>query len=147
MLAHVDCEMRPTWLSAACLDSDESVATTAQAVLSWVLDPGVPPWPERENYDQGIAGPADAAGEVLGADPLSRWQWEYVVEVWRDDGLLLGVYLCPTCEEDDGHAKSIALGQAILANTGGKGDSFDARTAACFIVGKQRKHPSNQEAV
>ena len=68
-----------------------------------------------------------------------------MVEIWREDGLLVGSYLVATCEENDEHAKRVALGQAILANAGGKGDEFDAATAASFIVGK-RHLPGHSDA-
>lgn len=97
-----------------------------------------PPWPQRE--DPRFDRLPDAMAELTPWAPevALGWQWEYVVEVWRDDGLLVGAYLATTCEEDDEHARRIALGQAILANAGGKGDAFDAATAAAFIVGKRR---------
>jgi len=137
MLARVQCADRMRWLEVACADSDEAVATTAQAVLSWVVEPPEPPWPQRE--DPCFDRVAPACGEPVppsGAN-TSRWKWEYVVEIWREDGLLVGAYFASTCAEDDDHAKRIALGQAILANSGKGGDSFDAATAAAFIVGKR----------
>ncbi len=66
------------------------------------------------------------------------WEWEYAVEVWASDGMLVGVFLCATCQEDSEHAKKIALGQAVLASAGPSGDRFDPSTAAAFIVAKQR---------
>jgi hypothetical protein len=66
------------------------------------------------------------------------WQWEYAVEVWREDGLLVGVFLSMAGAEDDERAKRIALGQAILASCAAGGDPFDPSRAAPFIVGKRR---------
>ena len=139
MLANVDCRDRTEWLEAACSDADEGVAQTALGVLSWVAQPSEPPWPQREDprFDR-IASPTDDAPPWVSTGAQSRWQWEYVVEVWRDDGLLLGSFVAATCDDDDEHAKRIALGQAILANSSGKGDVFDAATAAAFIVAKRR---------
>lgn len=139
MLARVDCAHRAEWLETACADGDEAVASTALTVLSWVAEPDTPHWPQREDprFDRVADSPADAAPWV-DTGGRSRWRWEYVVEIWRDDGLLVGAYFAATCEEDDEHARRIALGQAILANAGGVGDAFDASTAAAFIVGKRR---------
>jgi hypothetical protein len=139
MLANIDCRDRTEWLEAACSDADEGVAQTALGVLSWVAQPTDPPWPQREDprFDR-VAAPLDEAAPCVSTAAPSRWQWEYVVEVWRDDGLLLGSYVAATCDDDDEHAKRIALGQAILANSGGTGDAFDAATAAAFIVAKRR---------
>lgn len=139
MLARVECARRTRWLEAACSDGDDAVAATARVVLSWIADPQQPPWPQREDprFDR-VAGPTADEVSQLAFDSALRWRWEYVVEVWRADGLLIGTFLAATCEEDDEHAKRIALGQAILANAGAKGESFDAGTAATFIVGKRR---------
>jgi len=139
MLAHVACESREMWLQSAASDSDVAVAQTALAVMSWVIAPTHPSWPQREDprFDRVDAPPAEVFPWTQ-AQPASRWKWEYVVEIWRDDGLLIGCYLAATCAEDDEHAKRIALGQAILANAGGRGDVFDAGTAAAFIVAKRR---------
>lgn len=138
MLAHVSCPQRTSWLEEALSDADSSVAAIALLVLSWVSEVDEPPWPQRE--DPSFDGAAAASTEDPNgpAAVSSRWQWEYVVEVWRDDGLLLGSYLVATCAEDDEHARRIALGQAILANAGGRGDPFDALTAASFIVDKRQ---------
>lgn len=144
MLAHLDCDSRVQWLEDASTDADEAVSATANLVLAWVIEFDEPPWPQREDpsFDRFTEAPVDHGG--LSDDPPSRWQWEYVVEVWREDGLLLGVFLATTCAEDDDHAKRIALGQAILANAAGRGDAFDASAAAAFIVGK-RELTSNQD--
>lgn len=146
MLAHVACDNRVSWLETACTDSDASVAATARIVLSWVAEATTPQWPEREDprFDPVVCTRAEQAVRSPREGP-SRWQWEYVVEVWREDGLLVGVYFAATCQEDDEHARRIALGQAILENAGGRGDSFDAGTAASFIVGKRRlRGPSDE---
>jgi hypothetical protein len=139
MLARVDCADRMRWLEEACADSDEDVCATALGVASWVIEPAEPPWPQREDpsFDR-VPRPRHDAAPQSETEPASRWQWEYVVEIWRDDGMLVGAYLAATCQEDDEHARRIALGQAILANAAGRGDAFDASTAAAFIVGKRR---------
>lgn len=141
MLARVDCRDRARWLEVACEDADAAVRQTALGVLSWIAEPASAPWPQREDprFDRVVRPTIEPDPDMV-AGAWTRWQWEYVVEVWRDDGLLLGSYVAATCEEDDEHAKRIALGQAILANAGGRGDAFDAATAAAFIVGKRRVH-------
>jgi len=139
MLASINCNERTGWLEAACADPDAAVAQTALGVLAWVANPPEPPWPQREDprYDRVAVPPGDVCPSTTPSGQ-SRWQWEYVVEVWRDDGLLLGSFVAATCADDDEHAKRIALGQAILANSSGRGDAFDAATAAAFIVAKRR---------
>lgn len=139
MLARVDCHDRLRWLEAACADGDEAVAASALAVLSWVVEPAESTWPQREDprFDR-VAHPLGRTVAWTAAESRSRWRWEYVVEVWREDGLLIGSFLVATCDEDDVHAKRIALGQAILANAGDNGDAFDAATAAAFIVAKRQ---------
>ena len=137
MLARVDCSMRIEWLERATGDDDHGVRDIAVAVLAWVLPMPEPPWPRREAC--GREPDTDGVGlDRFGDAETQRHQWEYAVEVWRNDGLLLGVYAITTCEEDDHHARSIALGQAILSNTGNRGDRFDPEKAATFIVGKRR---------
>jgi hypothetical protein len=139
MLSHVACEQRIGWLEAARADPHTSVSMSAIAVLAWIAEPEGAPWPDREDPSFDRLPDAPCRGNpVLESGPGSRWQWEYVVEIWRDDGLLIGCYVAMTCAEDDEHAKRIALGQAIIANAGGRGDSFDAGAAAAFIVGKRR---------
>lgn len=139
MLARLECPDRMRWLEGARDDSDEGVRDAACAVIAWVLPVGSAPWPDREDprFDRVSDEPL---GEDEGLDSLAalRWEWEYSVEVWRADGLLLGVYLAATCTEDDEHAKRIALGQAILASTGPSGDAFEPERAAAFITGKRR---------
>lgn len=139
MLARVDCPDRLRWLEAACADGDEAVVATALGVLSWVVEPSEPTWPQREDprFDRVAEPPAETVLRAA-TDSRSRWRWEYVVEVWREDGLLIGSYVAATCDEDDVHAKRIALGQAILANADGRGDAFDTGAAAAFIVAKRR---------
>jgi len=78
--------------------------------------------------------PEESLDESVGL----RWEWEYAVEVWREDGLLVGVFLCTLIHEDDEHAKRIAVGQAVLASVSPTGDRFEPSTAAAFIVGKRR---------
>lgn len=139
MLTRVDCDERIRWLEEAASDSDDAVNETALCVLAWVAEPVEPPWPQREDpcFDRMSEMCIEDEPRASRASG-SRWKWEYVVEIWRDDGLLLGTYLAATCKEDDEHARRIALGQAILANSGGRGDAFDAGTAAAFIVSKER---------
>jgi hypothetical protein len=139
MLARVDCEPRARWLENACADPDPGVRETACIVMSWVAETKPAPWPEREDPGFDLLAPLDTMTEAA-ADRAAqfRWQWEYALEVWRDDGLLVGVFLATTCEEDDEHAKRIALGQAILANSAPGGERFDPALAAAFIVGKRR---------
>jgi hypothetical protein len=139
MLARVRGDRCMAWLEEALADSDEAVSATATCALAWVVEADDPPWPQREDpsFDR-IADQMTDDSDFAASTMLPGWQWEYVLEVWRDDGLLLGVFLATTCAEDDEHAKRIALGQAILANAGGRGDAFDASTAAAFIVGKRR---------
>jgi hypothetical protein len=139
MLARVACEPRARWLTEACGDPESAVREMAQIVAAWVAIDGESEWPQREDPAFDALAPMD-----LGADAQLehaahfRWQWEYALEVWREDGLLVGVYLATTCEEDDEHAKRIALGHAILASTSPLGERFDPALAAVFIVGKRR---------
>ncbi len=143
MLAHVDCANRVRWLEQGLSDRDESVSACALAVLAWIAEPGEAPWPQREDprFDRvavaGFRSPAGADDPLFDLESGSRWAWEYVVEVWRDDGLLVGSFCVGTCVEDDVHARRIALGQAVLASATGNGDAFDAGTAATFIVAKR----------
>jgi len=142
MLVHVPCDERLAWLKDAQSDPDEGVRHTALAVLAWVLPVTDPPWPAREaDEPHGRIVPADFDAETVAESAATRAGWEYAIEVWRSDGLLVGVYAVTTCEEDDVHARSIALGQAILANTGRRGDAFDPATAAAFIVAKHERGP------
>lgn len=136
MLANVECGERSRWLDSALADGDSAVSQTAACVLAWVAEPSDEPWPRREDprFDR-VAGPPSAQGLEEGPD--GRWRWEYVVEIWRDDGLLVGAYLVPTCEEDDDHAKRIALGQAVIASASRGADAFEPGSAAAFIVGKR----------
>jgi len=139
MLAHIDCEQRIPWLQGALSDGDEGVRTTALVVLAWVTPVDEPPWPVREMCDREDHGSSSSWAPEHAGPNCARQGWEYAVEVWRSDGLLIGVFAVTTCEEDDSHARSIALGQAILANAGSRGDEFDPATAAMFIVAKCRR--------
>ena len=146
MLARMECDPRDEWLAVACSDVDPGVRDAAVAVIAWTLRPPSPPWPQREDpaFDRTahLASPEDALDSRSGL----RWEWEYAVEVWRDDGLLVGVFLCTSCQEDDQHAKRIALGQAVLAGAGSQGERFDPATAAAFIVSKRRIPRSADQA-
>ena len=138
MLARLACESRMRWLEDATHDRDAAVRDTAVIVLAWVVDPAEAPWPDREDSqpDSGRT-PCYPTAAARGRSDVV-WQWEYVVEVWRDDGMLVGSYLAATCNEDDEHAKRIALGQAILASVGPGGDAFEPDSAAAFIVAKRQ---------
>jgi hypothetical protein len=138
MLANVACARRSDWLAVARLDGDAAVREAAGIVTSWTLDVEPPPWPQREDpsFDR-VAHLADPEA-VLDAGAGLRWEWEYVVEVWRADGMLVGLFLCTTCQDDVEHAKKIALGQAVLASAGPSGDRFEPATAAAFIVAQRR---------
>lgn len=136
MLALITCAQRDGWLRAALRDSDRGVRDTAGIVLSWLSLCEERAYPARERV--AVASePEDGAERALPA--MYGYEWEYAVEVWRRDGLQLGVYFVSTCQEDDRHARSIALGQAILANVGPRGDAFDPESAATFIVDKGRR--------
>ena len=138
MLARVDCEKRARWLAETCEDPDSGVRETAHIVTAWTVG-GEAGWPEREDPAFDVLAPLDVSAEAqLEEAARFSWQWEYALEVWRDDGLLVGVYLATTCEEDDEHAKRIALGHAILASSSPQGERFDPASAAAFIVGKRR---------
>ena len=138
MLANVSCTPRQQWLDRACRDSDPAVRQTATAIASWtaVIEP--PPWPQREDPLFDCVPDLTEPEALLDAGMGMRWDWEYAVEVWRDDGLLIGVFLCTTCQDDAEHAKKIALGQAVLASAGPSGDRFEPSTAAAFIVAKRQ---------
>jgi hypothetical protein len=138
MLSRVECDRRYEWLADAGVDPDSAVRETACIVSAWTAGEPALGFPEREDprFDAPALFDVDAAAHD--AHARFRWQWEYALEVWRDDGLLVGVYLATTCEEDDEHAKRIALGQAILASAAPRGDRFDPASAAAFIVGKRR---------
>jgi len=138
MLAQVACPQRDAWLEGALGDSDRAVRETATIAIAWVSS-------VRAGGD-GVPDAADRPPSSASDDQAERalpgargYEWEYTVEVWRGDGLQLGIYFVRTCEEDDDHARSIALGQAILANSGTRGDSFDPELAATFIVDKGRR--------
>jgi hypothetical protein len=139
MLGRVECERRERWLDAALEDRDVAVRQTALIVSAWTTEHTEPVWPEREDpaFDLVPDLDCDASAELERATSM-RWGWEYAVEIWRGDGLLVGVFLSTTCGEDDEHAKRIALGQAILASSSKGADQFDPGDAAAFIVGKRR---------
>jgi hypothetical protein len=138
MLANVSCSRRAEWLATACRDGDAAVRQAAGTVTSWTLEVESPPWPQREDpaFDRVPCLPEPE--ELLDAGAGLGWEWEYAVEVWRSDGMLVGVFLCATHQDDNEHAKKIALGQAVLASAGPSGDRFDPSTAAAFIVAKRR---------
>ena len=139
MLSRIECADRAGWLETALTDSDEGVRHTALMVVGWTLPVSSVPWPDREDpgFDRTPEVSPEAEDE-LESSVAPNWKWEYSVEVWRADGLLLGVYLAVTCEEDDEHARCIALGQAILASAAPLGDAFESDRAATFITAKRR---------
>jgi len=139
MLARLDCEQRQRWLDGASEDRDGAVRETALIVSAWTAHSTGATWPEREDpaFDRVPDLDCDDSAELERAAQM-RWGWEYAVEVWRGDGLLVGVFLSTSCGEDDEHAKRIALGQAILASSSKGADRFDPGDAAAFIVGKRR---------
>jgi len=139
MLSRVSCDRRARWLDAACEDPDRAVRETAAIVSAWTIESDGETWPQREDpaFDR-IPGLRLDTSDELERAVETRWEWEYAVEVWRGDGLLVGVFLCTSCGEDDEHAKRIALGQAILASSVKGADRFDPGDAAAFIVGKRR---------
>ena len=139
MLARVRCGQRTRWLEEACADRDRAVRETATIVSAWTFESDAAAWPEREDpaFDRVPDLDCDGSAELERAAQM-RWEWEYAVEVWRGDGLLVGVFLSTACREDDEHAKRIALGQAVLASSSEGGDHFDPGDAASFIVGKRR---------
>jgi hypothetical protein len=138
MFTHLAFAQRAEWLDVACRDDDEAVRQAAAMVISWTLEVGSPSWPQREDpaFDRVVQ--LSEPEELLEAGAGLGWEWEYAVEVWRSDGMLVGVFLCTTCQDDNEHAKKIALGQAVLASAGPSGDRFEPSTAAAFIVAKRR---------
>lgn len=140
MLARCPMPERERWLERACTDSDEAVRETARTVLAWVAEPaGDRPWPDREDpaFDRVAPCAAHVRAEAELPAPVDAG-WQYVLEVWRDDGMLVGVYFALTREDDDEHARRMALGQAIMASAGPLADRFDPETAAVFIVDKRQ---------
>jgi len=138
MLARISVAKRGEWLEVALCDADTAVRQAAAAVISWTLVVDEPMWPQREDPEFDRVGPLPDYDALLDSGADLRWEWEYAVEVWRGDGMLMGVFLCTTCQADVEHAKRIALGQAVLASAGPSGDQFDPATAAAFIVAKRR---------
>ena len=138
MLGRLECDQRARWLDDACEDRDRAVRETAAIVTAWTAESDEEAWPQREDPAFDRVPDLDCDGSVdLECAAQMRWSWEYAVEVWRGDGLLVGVFLSTSCEEDDEHAKRIALGQAILASSSKDADRFDPGDAAAFIVGKR----------
>ncbi|MDR3686422.1 MAG: hypothetical protein P4L93_05665 [Coriobacteriia bacterium] len=120
-------------------DPDLAVRETALIVDAWTASGSEGDWPQREDPAFDRVAPLDSSSDAAMERSLrARWQWEYAVEVWREDGMLVGVFLSTTCDEDDEHAKRIALGQAILTSSAPGGDAFEPATAAAFIVGKRQ---------
>ena len=144
MLACADCAPRTVWLEKAAHDDSRAVRDTALTVLAWVTPVAEPPWPEREDTHCDADEP-DALVECDDPTAGGRREWEYVVEVWREDALLVGVFLSSVNEEDDDHAKCIALGQAVLASVQPGQDAFEPSSAAAFIVGK--RHVTRRSSV
>jgi hypothetical protein len=140
MLARVECDTAAEWLERAARDSDVAVRHTACIVSAWVERPDSPPWPQREDPALDLVPELRPGLEPLPDAEPTQQTWEYTIEVWRDDGFLMGAFLCTTRNEDDEHAKRIALGQAILHNSPGIGDRFDPATAAAFIISKCAAH-------
>jgi hypothetical protein len=138
MLENVSCEHSNEWLTAACSDRDVAVRQSASAVMSWTLTVPSPPWPQREDPAFDQVAQLSEPEALLDSGACLGWEWEYAVEVWSGDGMLVGVFLCTTCQQDNEHAKKIALGQAVLASSGPGGDRFEPSTAAAFVVAKRQ---------
>jgi len=138
MLANVSFEQRAEWLSVACADRDVAVRQAASAVISWTMEVTSPTWPQREDPVFDSIPRLSEPEELLDTRAGLAWHWEYAVEVWRDDGMLVGVFLCATCQDDNEHAKKIALGQAVLASARPSGDRFEPSAAAAFVVAKRQ---------
>ena len=138
MLARVKCRDRAIWLEQSLADPDVGVRHTAMLVASWVRSVDGAPWPEREEIGPASSENAEGPGRRRQEAPPADWRWEYAGEVWRADGMLVGVFACTSCDEDDEHAKRIALGQAILASATRFGDAFEPSDAGTFIVAKAR---------
>jgi hypothetical protein len=134
MLANVSCDQSNDWLTAACGDRDVAVRQSASAVMSWTLAVSSPPWPQREDPEFDKVAHLSEPEALLDSSAGLGWEWEYAVEVWSGDGMLVGVFLCTTCQQDNEHAKKIALGQAVLASSRPGGDRFEPSQAAAFVV-------------
>lgn len=139
MLATLECLQRDAWLDAALRDSDRGVRETAAIVVAWLGSAATDADPVHGVCATQPAPPNPDEMSERALPGAYGYEWEYTIEVWRMDGLQLGTYFVRTCEEDDRHARSIALGQAILANTGSRGDLFDPEFAATFIVDKGKR--------
>jgi len=138
MLARVDCDSRARWLARAAEDPDRAVRETATIVSAWTCAEPAPDWPDREDPVFDRLAALDAVADEFERVLHPTWQWEYTLEVWREDGLLVGVFAATVDLEDDEHAKRMALGQAILASAMPTGDRFNPESAAAFIVAKRR---------
>lgn len=142
MLAHADCALRLVWLEEALHDRDAEVRLTAAVVLPYVFEPDESCWPEREDprFDRAVQLTFEGLGEPCPDRHSGRlqWEWEYVVEVWREDGLLIGVFVARTCSGDERHAATIGLGQAVLQSAGPFGEQFDSAHAGAFVTQKRR---------
>lgn len=138
MLARYPVPERQRWLEDACNDPDEAVRQVALAVLAWTEESGGG-WPDREDpkFDR-LPLPGERVVRTAQDPMVEASGWHYVLEVWRGDGMLVGVFFAATRDEDDAHARRMALGQAILASAGPHADRFDPETAAVFIVEKHR---------
>jgi len=138
MLANVSCTHGRGGLWGGCGDCYRAGRPAAAAVACWTAAVEPAPWPQREDPMFDRVSELVDADELLEAATGLAWEWEYAVEVWREDGLLVGVFLCTTCQEDPEHAKKIALGQAVLASTGESGERFEPSTAAAFVVARRQ---------
>jgi hypothetical protein len=139
MLAMVECPQRALWLECALADRDSAVRQTALIVMAWIGVATRETETARE-WGDGRGEQIETLDQAEATLPSGcPCEWEYTVEVWRIDGLLLGVFYVTTCAEDDAHARALALGHAILANHGGRGDRFDPEEAATFVVEKAQR--------
>ncbi len=140
MLAHVDLLEREEWLARAEADRASSVRSMAALVAAWASAVPHGTWPEREEVADGTLAHAEPVGSAPGAPhPEGGWKWEYLVEVWREDAVPVGLFVTATCDEDDEHARRIALGQAVLAVAPDRASSFDPGSAAAFVIAKRRE--------
>jgi len=138
MLAIVLCPQRERWLECALQDPDSAVSETASIVQSWTQPPVSRACPARQVVATSLT--PDDGRSIRSERHRSRGdEWEYTVEVWGAGGTLVGSYYVTTCAEDDAHARSLALGQAILASSRGRADTFDPESAATFVVEKAHR--------
>lgn len=136
MLALVDCPKRERWLERAARDTDPAVRETALIVQAWVHPVAQVVWPDREGVVSVMVDAEDPEQPEFGGIAS---EWAYTVEVWRTDGFVVGSYFVTTCTEDDSHARSLALGHAILESTRERADAFDPEHAATFVVEKRQR--------